>query len=206
MRYAVVVLLLPGLAAQARAQENDAEKLYRDFEKKLKSAKAIHIKADIELRAMKAREGDSKIAKGVSPAKGDFLFTKDNEARLKLRNEFLALTVISDGKQLKLLGDQDELRDVEARPTPNHLYNLTRLLVSRGGVTACSIIIRFAPGPQFNPVFLSPSEPGEKPFNPETMEGWAVWGFKAGRPAQIGGRDAKVISYQVGPKGNRDAM
>src|SRR5262249_13579552 len=63
-----------------------------------------------------------------------------------------------------------------------------------------------APGPQFNPVFLSPSEPGEKPFNPETMEGWAVWGFKAGRPAQIGGRDAKVISYQVGPKGNRDAM
>src|SRR5207249_10791437 len=142
---------------------------FRGMEQKIKSANAIRVTTDIELRANKGREDESKIGNGVSKGKGALLLTKDNRARLTIREEYLGITLISDGKQLKLLGDQ-ELSEVEARPTPGHLHNLLSTLLSRLGVTGGSIIVRFAPGPQFTPVFLTP-EFGEKEFDAAKVEG-----------------------------------
>src|SRR5882762_623190 len=142
MRYALALLLLPAVLPPALAQDNDAEKLFRAMEKKIKSANAIQVSTDIELRANKGREDESKIGNGVSKGKGALLVTKDNRARLTIRNEYLGITLISDGKQLKLMGDQDQLTEVEARPTPSHLHNLFSTLLSRLGVTGGSIIVR----------------------------------------------------------------
>jgi outer membrane lipoprotein-sorting protein len=194
--------LVPG----ALAQDNEAEKLFRDMEKQITAAKAIQVTADIELRAIKGREKESKIGDGVSKGKATLLLTKDNQARLKLRNEYLGIMLISDGKQLKLLSDQGDLSEAEARPTPNHLHNLLSTLVSRLGVTGGSMIVRFAPGPQFEPLFLRPAEPGEKGFDATRVESWAVWGFKTGAATKVGGRDAKVITYNFGPKGERQSI
>jgi outer membrane lipoprotein-sorting protein len=195
MRYFLSMLLISSLLWPALAQENEAEKLFRAMEKKIKSAKAIQVNADIELRAIKGREDDSKIGKGVSKSKGTLLLTKDNQARLTIRNEYLGIMLISNGKQLKLLSDQGDLDEAEARPTPNHLHNLVSTLVGRVGLTCGSMIVRFAPGPQFEPVFLAPAE---KDFDADKVEGWGVFGFKASADTKLGGRDAKVVSYRFG--------
>jgi outer membrane lipoprotein-sorting protein len=207
MRYVLSVLLLHALVTGLPALDNEAERLFRAMENKIKSAKAIQVNADIELRAIKGREDESKIGDGVNKAKGTLLLTKDNQVRLTIRNEFLGILLISDGKQLKLLSDQGDLDEAEARPTPKHLHNLIGTLVCRVGLTGSSMIVRFAPGPRFEPVFLRPAGPGEKNLDAEKVEGWGVWGFKAGSDTKVDGQDAKVISYSFGErKGGKGAM
>jgi hypothetical protein len=51
MRYMLSVLLLHALVIGSPAQDNEAERLFRAMENKVKSAKAIQVNADIELRA-----------------------------------------------------------------------------------------------------------------------------------------------------------
>lgn len=207
MRYVLSVLLLHALVTGSPAQDNQAEKLFRDMENKIKSAKAIQVNADIELRAIKGREDESKIGNGVSKAKGTLLLTNDNQARLTIRNEYLGTMLISNGKQLKLLSDQGDLDEAAARPTPNHLHNLVSTLAGRVGLTGGSMIVRFAPGPQFDPIFLAPGALGEKNFDADKVERWGVGGFKAGADTKVGGRDAKVVSYRVGgPKAGKGAI
>jgi outer membrane lipoprotein-sorting protein len=207
MRFVLSVLLLHALVTGSPAQDNEAERLFRAMENKIKSAKAIQVNADIELRAIKGKEDDSKIGNGVSKAKGNLLLTKDNQVRLTIRNEYLGMILISDGKQLKLLSDQDDLDEAKARPTPKHLHNLVSTLVRRLGLTGGSMILRFAPGPQFEPVFLRPAPLGEKDFDADKVEGWGVGGFKAGADTKVGGHDAKVVNYRIGgPKAGKDAI
>src|SRR5436309_10597282 len=100
MRYAMAILVMSAALPPSFAQDNDAEKLFRAMEQKIKSAKAIRVSTDIELRANKSREEESKIGNGVSKEKGTLLVTKDKRARLTIRNEYLGITLISDGKQL----------------------------------------------------------------------------------------------------------
>jgi hypothetical protein len=63
-------MLTAALVPGALGQDNEAEKLFRDMEKKITAAKAIQVTADIELRAIKGREKESKIGDGVSKGKG----------------------------------------------------------------------------------------------------------------------------------------
>jgi internalin A len=182
---------------------NEAEKLFRTMEKKIKAADAIQVTVDIELRAIKGSEDESKIGKGVSKGKGTLLLTKDNRARLRIRNEYVGMTLVSNGKQLKVVGDDGEVRTIpeaKAMPTPSHLHGLVSTVVSRVGVTNGSMIITFAPGPQFTPVFLQPGD--KEDFDPEKL--WRIGGFKAGAPEKVGGRGAKVVSYGFA-SGNLDS-
>jgi outer membrane lipoprotein-sorting protein len=166
MRYVLSVLLLHAMVTGSPAQDNEAERLFRAMENKIKSAKAIQVNADIEIRAIKGR--------------------------------------------LKLLSDQGDLDEAEGRATPNHLHNLVSTLVRRVGLTGGSMIVRFFPGPRFEPVFLTPAEPGElgeKDFDADKVEGWGVGGFKAGADTKVGGRDAKVVNYRFGgPKAGKGAI
>jgi outer membrane lipoprotein-sorting protein len=100
---------------------------------------------------------------------------------------------------LKLWGE-GRFDDAKEMPTPNHLHSLVGTVVSRFGVTAGSMIITFAPGPQFTPVFLASIEGDPKDFDTEKL-GWGGWDFKAGAAEKVGGRDAKVVSYRLGEKG-----
>lgn len=109
------------------------------------------------------------------------------------------MELVSNGKQLKLWGEEQSTDDAKAMPATSLLPSLLGTLVSRVGVTAGSMIITFAPGPQFIPVFLT-GEPGEaKDIDPEKLR-WSVGDFKKGAAEKVGGRDAKVISYVFGPR------
>jgi internalin A len=181
------------------AYVNEAEKLFRAMEKKIKAANAVQVAVDIELRAIKGREKETQLKDKVSKANGFLLLTKDNKVRLNISGEYVGMEMVSNGKQLKLWGEEQSIDEAKAMPTTSLLHGLLSMLVSRAGVTAGSIVIRFAPGPQFTPVFLTAGDGDPKDFDPEKL-GWGIWDFKAGAAEKVGGRDAKVISYIWGPK------
>jgi outer membrane lipoprotein-sorting protein len=169
------------------------------MEKKIKAAHAVQVAVDIELRAIKGREDESRLKGKVSRANGFLLWTKDNKSRMKISGEYVGMELVSNGKQLKLWGEEQSMDEVKAMPATSLLRSLLGTLASRVGVTAGSMIITFAPGPQFIPVFLT-GEPGEAiDFDPEKLR-WGVGDFKAGAAEKVGGRDARVISYIFGPK------
>jgi len=213
MRYVSSVLILLTLLPVAQAQDNEAEKLFRAMEKKITAADAIQVTVAIELRAIKGSGNESKLKEWrrllkVRKASGFLILTKDNKAQMKIRgaNVGLNMEMVSNGKQLRLGNEEGILDPAKPRPTPKYLHALLTTLVSRTGVTAGGVTIRFAPGPQFEPVFLT-LEDGEKlDFDPEKL-GWGVSDIKAGAADKVGGRDAKVISYRFEKgDGGRDTL
>jgi outer membrane lipoprotein-sorting protein len=104
------------------------------------------------------------------------------------------------------LSDRGDLSEAEAKPAPGHLHNLVNTLLSRVGVTGGSMIVRFAPGPQFEPVFLTPGALGEKDFDATKIDGWGVGGFKEGAGTKVAGRDARVLTYRFGAKGGKGSI
>ncbi len=199
MRWLLTLALLALAAWPATAQENEAEKLFSDLEKKIKAATAIEVTVEIELRAIKGRDEDSKLKDKVGRANGFLLLTKDDKVRLKISGEYVGMEMVSNGKQLKLAGEEHSIKEAKAMPTTSLLHGLLTTLTSRVGVTAGSIIVCFAPGPQFTPIFLTAGDGDPKAFDPDKLR-WGVWDFKAGAADKVGGRDAKVISYIWGPK------
>jgi outer membrane lipoprotein-sorting protein len=199
MRICVILtLMLVALAPwPAAAQENEAEKIFRDLEKKIKAANAVQVTVEIEIRAIKGREDQSKLKDNVSTANAFLLFTKDNKARLRMSGEYFGMELVSNGKQLKLAideGDVPSINEAKAMPTPKHLNVLLSTLESRVGVTVCSAFIIIAPGPRFDSVFLALANAETKELDINLLK-WGVGNFKAGPAEKVGGRDAKVVSY-----------
>src|SRR5690242_15316271 len=93
MRWMTAVALVL-VAAPAYGQENDAEKLYRAMEKKIRSAKTMHSVFDGQMTG-----GEGK--KGV--LKGEVRLAEGEKAHLVLAGDFagksMKMTFISDGKK-----------------------------------------------------------------------------------------------------------
>src|ERR1700682_2336443 len=77
MRYVLSVLLWVVLLPVALAQDNEAEKLFRDMEKKILAAKSFEVPFDYQIEN---RAGE----KWKWKTKGTLLVTKDNKAQLKI--------------------------------------------------------------------------------------------------------------------------
>ena len=95
MRYILSILLWPALLSATLAQDNEAEKLFRAMEKKIKAAEAFEVAFTYQ--------------EEKRTAKGSLLLTKDNKARLKISGHFqdkrnATIELLSDGKQLKTKG------------------------------------------------------------------------------------------------------
>src|SRR5206468_9943516 len=97
MRYALSVLLLSALASPALGQDREAEKLFRDMEQKIRSAKAVQFTVTVELQGQEKERGGT--------VKGSVLLTSDNRARVKLDGEVFGEKIqrelISDGKRVR---------------------------------------------------------------------------------------------------------
>jgi hypothetical protein len=179
-------LLAAALAPPTLAQDNEAEKLFRAMEKKIKEAKAFQITATIELK------GETKDRGGR--LKGFLLLTNDNKAHLKISGsisgEAVKRELVSDGKQIKMkLG----LKEQETKPTPNKLHGLLSTLVIYTGVE-----------PSAEGLALAGLDEFQKGFDAGTLR-FGVTDFKAGAAEKVGERDAKVVSYTMGDKGDKTA-
>jgi hypothetical protein len=179
--YAVlpVTLLAAALPAADRAQDNEAEKLFRAMEKKIQAAKALRVAFTTEIK------GDAK--ERVGRFGGSLLLTNDNKARMKIsevRGQARTWELVSDGKRVRSEG--------ATSATPKNFHGLASILVSRLGV--------FPSFPGIPFVIAEADNVGK-------AEGskLAAWDFKGGATEKIGGRAAKVVRFKVGEKGDRDA-
>jgi outer membrane lipoprotein-sorting protein len=186
-------LLAATLVPAAGAQDNEAEKLFRDMEKKIGSAKVFEIVFTYQL------EGKT--------TKGSLLLTDDNKARLQVSGPFsfgvkreASFELVSDGKKLKLKGARlvggptgragFELGGQTEGETPKAFHAWRAAEVSRVGMGPMVIGMPYTLGAEADP-------DGE-----ETR--MKVYDFEAGVAEKVGERRAKVVHYRCGKGGNDD--
>ncbi|HYT92412.1 MAG TPA: hypothetical protein VEL76_27100 [Gemmataceae bacterium] len=181
MRYALSVLILPAFLwlPPALAQDNEAEKLFRDAEKKIKAATAIQVDVDMSM------EG-----KGVK-FKGSLLLTKDHKAKVTMTGQVdgkeFKVETISNGTRMRT--SQTFLPDPKESETPKQFHNMLSAMTSRVGLVGI--------------FFISSKKDMEKETDVEKLI--PISEFKLEAAEKVGGRDAKVISYQAAPAGEKPA-
>jgi outer membrane lipoprotein-sorting protein len=188
-----VGLLAAALVPAARAQDKEAEKLFRDMEKNISGANAVEVVFTYQL------EGKT--------TKGSLLLTNDNKARLQVSGPFsfgikrdATFELVSDGKKLKLKGAKFvkasngqagfELGGQTEGETPKAFHPWRAAEVSRVGLGPMVVGLPYTLGAETDP-------DGE-----ETR--MKVYDFKAGAAEKVGERQAKVVHYRCGKGGNDD--
>src|SRR5262245_26129071 len=184
MRYALSALLLPASLSLSLAQDNDAEKLFREMEKKIKAAKAFEVTFSYQVENRKTQ--------------GELLLTNDNKARLKINGAVgdkrnAKFELVADGKQLKTKGAKlfiasngqsgVELGGESRWETPKNFHDLLSATVSRGGMWFSLLVM---------PYFQANDE-----LDPDRMK-MRVYDFKLVAAEKVGEREAKVIRYRFG--------
>jgi outer membrane lipoprotein-sorting protein len=171
-------------------QENEAEKLFRAVEKKISGARAFRVAVDIKISE---NRGEGKATEGR--LKGSLVLTKDNKARLTIRGkvagEAVNIEIVSDGKHITWKDSLPEPPALATQTTPKMFHALLSTLMTRAGVYGSSGCIAVANG------F------GEE--IPASVQRIDAWDFKVGAAAKVGGRDARVVRYKVGFKGEKGA-
>jgi outer membrane lipoprotein-sorting protein len=185
------------LAPEALAQDKEAEKLFRDIEKKIKGAKALEMVFTYQLEGKKA--------------KGSLLLTKHDKARLRVSGHYYPgvernprFELISDGKRFKTKGAEIGVRsngvayiDPEGQTTAGDtgkgFHAMLAVVLSRGGIGYAVYGL---------PYWIH-GDGGVDPDTPESR--MTVYDFKAGVAEKVGNRQAKVLRYRFGKGGKGDA-
>jgi outer membrane lipoprotein-sorting protein len=156
---------------------NEAEKLFRAMQERIKAANAIQVAFNIQIKA------NGKQARG----KGSLVFTKENQAQFKMTMDEAGKEVtaeaISDGKRMKFAKSPELIAKVEADPAPAVLHSLLGTMVSGPGLWLA-----------YEGDYLNAAAAG---FFKRAVEGIRLVFFEAGTPEKVGGRDAKVITYAM---------
>jgi outer membrane lipoprotein-sorting protein len=183
----LLVLVVGLLANSAYAEPNDAEKLFRDMEKKIASSKTL----ECDFEAKVAGTGKkASIKASLTLGEGNkFHFESNGEADGSVFKDggVFKLVVISDGKksQVALNGEVQGKHD-----NPKHGGEVIRASITRAGA--------------FTPFFLVAAGPVDEEFKID--EQFAVSDFKLGKKEKIGDREAQEIQYLLTPKGLKESM
>jgi outer membrane lipoprotein-sorting protein len=173
MRFALLAVLVPAFAVQG----NDAEKLFRDMEKKIAEAKSLRVASDIDVKD-KREGGTLKSSLALAPG---------NKVRMTMKGKGggkeVEIEVVSDGN--KLHAHMTPPGDSKQQKVPKNLHILMSKMISRTGHLGGALIIRGSGRPG------APQEATD----PEKLFG--VKDFTMGAAAKVNGRDAKVLHYQI---------
>jgi outer membrane lipoprotein-sorting protein len=190
--------LVAGLAPTALAQDKEAEKLFRDMEKKIKEAKAIKIVFTFQLDGKRAT--------------GSLLLTKDDKGRVRASGHYYpgvegnpSFELVSDGKRFKTKGAEIGVATTgvpkfepggeTAGDTGKGFHAISSVVLSRGGVGYFFYTL---------PYWIQGT--GGVDPDPDGAESkMTVYDFKAGAPEKVGERQAKVLRYRFGKGGKDDA-
>jgi outer membrane lipoprotein-sorting protein len=177
MRWLLVLVVLC-LAGPASAQENDAEKLYRAMEKKLRAAKSLHV----------AFDGEQKRDAEIETLKGKIDFAQGNKARFEaevnISGKSQRVLAVSDGK-VTYGKEGDKAASVE----PNRNAPLDQKLpgmLARGGVVFV-----------LNSFDLGISDP----FDLDKQ--LPIKNMKLGVKENVGKRSAQAVEYEFREGGDR---
>jgi outer membrane lipoprotein-sorting protein len=175
MRPLCFALLLPLLAGQ----ENEAEKLFRDMEKKILAAQVFSVKGEMQVDGGKGDRSRVEVS---------LLLGQGNKARVKATTHVGAdkhvMRMVSNGAKMQLrLAGGGKPRE---RSTPRQLHQAMTLTFTRLGLTA-------------GPAAFRPQPPGATGQAPESLLQLAD--FKTGAAAKVEDRDARVVHYRLSGPG-----
>ncbi len=176
-------------ASMPLPRENEAEALFRAMEKQIREAKAFRVVAEIRVTSReKGKKTDSYL-------KGSLVLTRDNRARLTIRGKVEGAALdrewISDGKRITWKDGLPKPAYLATQTTPEKFHALLSALVLRAGVYGSSESISVANG-----------YGDEIPARVQRID---AWGFRDGGAARVGGREARLIRFKVGLKGDKGA-
>jgi hypothetical protein len=168
------------MAAPAYGQQDEAEKLFRAMEKKIRSAKSLQLTFAGELT------GDA--VKGMKGTiKGTAYLAAGNKFRIEADGDVMGKTekrlLVSDGKSTyEKSGDK-----VNPKPQPPD-YEKVSGIVARLGMTGSYVL----------PLEVSPSSDPPKKKEPFDLDKkLPVKDFKLGPKEKIGQRDVQVVEYTI---------
>jgi outer membrane lipoprotein-sorting protein len=179
-------------------KESEAEKLFRAMEQKIGEARAFRVAVDIRITAEREKGKDQG-----GRLKGSLLLTRDNKARLTIRGNdagrAMNREIVSDGKHItwkddvpgpppiggKVVGPEPPY--LAKQTIPKKLHALLSTLVTRAGALGT-----------FDGIAVANGFGEEIPARVQRVD---AWDFKEGAAAKVGGRDARVVHFKVGLKG-----
>jgi outer membrane lipoprotein-sorting protein len=170
--FALLLPLLPG-------QENEAEKLFRDMEKKVLAARVFSVTGEMQVHGSK---GDK------SKVEASLLLGQGNKARVKVTTHVggdkHVLRMVSNGTKMHLrLASGGKPREL---PAPRQLHRTMALTFTRLGLTAAHVPFR-------------PQPPGAADQAPDNL--LCLANFKTGAAAKVETRDARVVHYRLSGPG-----
>jgi outer membrane lipoprotein-sorting protein len=174
-------LLAAALVPAVQAQENEAEKLFREMEKKVTSAKAVRVASDDKVHVPGIRQ------------KWMLVFAEGNKCRL-------AGTVESQGKAVKVftISDGAKLLSTErgtpmlVRPKEDAPKDLTNML--QGSISRCGMSVQFfAFGKRLH--WLTELDGKKQGFKID--EDFKVTDFALGDKEKVGEHEAQVVRYNL---------
>src|SRR5262249_47541664 len=172
MSCALLALLLPAVAVQG----GDAEKTFRDFEKKVSSAKAIHVAGDINA---KEKDREAKFHFALTLAQGNKVCMK---MKGNVEGKEMAFEVISDGKNLAMSSESVGKGEGGGGPTPDHFTEMLGTVLSRVGVIGG----------------LKAGRHLDKSGKSSDLDkAFGISNFKAGKAEKVNGRQTTVVHYDV---------
>jgi outer membrane lipoprotein-sorting protein len=178
MRVALLALLVPAVGVQ---KGGDAEKTFRDFEKKIASAKALHVVADVV-----DKEKEAKFQIALTLAQG-------NKARLNLRGEVagreLTLDLVCDGTNMQVTRGEGGRRTGGGGRAPDHFTKMLGTVLSRVGVIGS----------------VRPETWRDRGNAPDLEKMFALSIFKAGTAEKVNDRQTRVVHYDVKIRGKDEA-
>ena len=158
--------------ALSAAEPNEAEKLFRDMEKKINSAKTLECPV----------EGKMEDGKNSILLKYSLAFAEGNKSHLEMTGtrdgNAEKTTIISDGTKLRWIVNGTAKAKVDP---PKQLGDIFRGSITRTGV--------------FVTIILLTSGIPEKEFKLD--EDFKITDFKLGKKEKVGDRDAQVIQYNL---------
>ncbi len=171
MRYIVVALVLPALGLQA----GDAEKTFRDLEKKITAAKTVQVAYQSTLYEGDKEEGQFKGTFNLGEGgKGKVV------ARGRVKGMDISMDMVTDGKTMKVKVTPPG-KEME-QPQPKRFDATVRGGLSRAGITAG--------------LFLTAGAGSDKE-EPDLDRLMRVSDIKSGGDAKLDGRAARVLQYKL---------
>jgi outer membrane lipoprotein-sorting protein len=178
MRWSLTLLAL-AIAVPAYAQENEAEKLFRQMEKKLQAAKTVQVRFDATI----------SIVGMAGSVKGDAAYGEGDKVRIDAEVTFSGknsrATLICDGT--KLYAKDSEKPKIELKDSPKGLGVYFRAVLPRVGIFAG----------------IDDATKGKEV--PKVDDFFKVSNFKLGAKEKVGDTETLVVEYTVLVRGNDKA-
>jgi outer membrane lipoprotein-sorting protein len=171
------------LVLALHAEPNEAEKLFRDMEKKVTSAKSLEC----------ALEGKISGANNLS-IKGSLAFEEGNKTHLEMNNDFAGkattYTIISDGTKMQASVDG---KSQGKQDTPKELGEARKVMFARAGLLV-----------PFFSFSAGPPDKADKELKVDDL--FKVADFKLGKKEKIGDHEAQEIQYTLTTKTTKEPL